>query len=108
MQCEAAVLRFGSARALIEAPDKIQTCERALQIDNHNVRALENLAAAISGGAVSYRTTDPAAVRRRAEELLARALELDPNSYSAHFAKATVLLTTQPDESIEEAIARWN
>lgn len=103
MQCEAAVLRFGSARALIEAPDKIQTCERALQIDNHNVRALENLAAAISGGAVSYRTTDPAAVRRRAEELLARALELDPNSYSAHFAKATVLLTTQPDESIEEA-----
>lgn len=103
MQCEAAVLRFGSARALIEAPDKIKTCERALQIDDHNVRALENLAAAISGGAVSYRTTDPAAVRRRAEELLARALAVDPNSYSAHFAKATVLLTTRPDESIGEA-----
>jgi TolB-like protein len=103
MQCEAAVLRFGSARALIEAPDKIKTCERALQIDDHNVRALENLAAAISGGAASYRATDPAAVRRRAEELLARALAVDPNSYSAHFAKATVLLTTRPDESIGEA-----
>jgi TolB-like protein/class 3 adenylate cyclase len=103
MRCEAAVLRFGSARALIEAPDSVKACERALQIDDHNVRALENLAVAITGEMISYRTADPAAARRRAEELLARALAVDPNSYSAHFAKATVLLTTRPDESIDEA-----
>jgi adenylate cyclase len=102
MRCEAVVLRFG-ARALIEAPDSIKACERALQIDDHNVRALENLAVAITGEMIGYRTADPAAVRRRAEELLARALALDPNSYSAHFAKATVLLTIRPDESIDEA-----
>ena len=49
MRCEAAVLQFGSARALIEAPDSVKACERALQIDEHNVRALENLAVAITG-----------------------------------------------------------
>jgi adenylate cyclase len=103
MRCEAAVLRFGSARALIEAPDSVKACESALQIDDHNVRALENLAVAITGEMISFRTADPAAVRRRAEELLARALAVDPNSYSAHFAKATVLLTTRPDQSIDEA-----
>ena len=103
MRCEAAVLRFGSARALIEAPDSVKACERALQIDEHNVRALENLAVAITGEMISFRTADPAAVRRLADELLARALAVDPNSYSAHFAKATVLLTTRPDEAIDEA-----
>jgi class 3 adenylate cyclase/TolB-like protein len=103
MQCEAAVLRFGSVRALIDAPDSVKACERALQIDDHNVRALENLAVAISGELTTYRTADPAAARRRAEELLARALAVDPNSYSAHFAKATVLLTTRPDQAIDEA-----
>lgn len=103
MQCEAAVLRFGSARAPIDAPDSVKACERALQIDDHNVRALENLAAAISGELTSYRIADPAAARRRAEELLARVLAVDPNSYSAHNAKASVLLTTRPDQSIDEA-----
>src|SRR5207248_3343809 len=58
----------------------------------------------ITGEMISYRTADPAAVRRLANELLARALAVDPNSYSAHFAKATVfLLTTRPDEAIDEA-----
>jgi adenylate cyclase len=102
MRCEAAVLRFGS-RALIESPDSVQACERALQVDDYNVRALENLAVAITGEMIAYRTADPAAVRRRADELLARALAVDPNSYSVHFAKATVLLTTRPDEAIDEA-----
>ncbi|MDH2353171.1 adenylate/guanylate cyclase domain-containing protein [Bradyrhizobium sp. SSUT18] len=103
MQCQAAVLRLGPARALIEAPDSIKACERALQIDDKNVRALENLAVAISGELTSYRNADPSAVRDRAGELLARALAVDPNSYSAHFAKATVLLFTRPDGAIEEA-----
>jgi adenylate cyclase len=103
MQCEAAVLRFGAARALIDAPDSVQACERALQIDDRNVRALENLAVMISGEITSFRTADPAAARRRSEELVARALAVDPNSYSAHFAKATALLTTRPDEAVDEA-----
>jgi hypothetical protein len=100
MRCEAAVLRFGSARALIEAPDSVKACERAQQIDDHNVRALENSAVAITGEMISYRTADPAAVRQRADELLARALAVDPNSYSAHFAKATDAVPAGPQRSV--------
>jgi adenylate cyclase len=67
-------------------------CDRALNIDNGNVLALSILAMMHIIPVVEARSTDPQADIRQADELVSHALALDPNFYTAHFAKAYVLM----------------
>ena len=67
-------------------------CDRALHLDPGNVFALTGLAMMHIIPVVEARSTDPQADIRQADELVSRALALDPNFYVAHFAKAYVLM----------------
>jgi adenylate cyclase len=67
-------------------------CDRALNIDKGNVLALSILAMMHIIPVVEARSTDPQADIRQADELVSRALALDPNFCAAHFAKAYVLM----------------
>src|SRR5262249_21463306 len=76
-------------------------CERALQRDERNVKALVNLSFKFINPALTVQSQDREADIRRADELVSRALAIDPNAYAAHHAKALVLLT---QKRFEEAI----
>jgi adenylate cyclase len=79
-------------------------CERALQIDGRNVIALNMTATCYAGRAITGLSADPRADIRQAEDLVARALALEPNSYGAHHAKSLVLLAQRrPEEALVEA-----
>jgi adenylate cyclase len=79
----------------------LSLCDRALNIDNGNVLALSNLAMMHIIPVVEARSTDPQADIRQADELVSRALALDPNFYAAHFAKAYVLMgQTRTQEAV--------
>jgi len=78
--------------------------ERALQIDGRNVIALNMTAICYAGRAITGLSADPRADIRQAEDLVARALALEPNSYGAHYAKSLVLLAQRrPEEALVEA-----
>jgi adenylate cyclase len=96
---EAIFLAYGVYRD--EAEPGFDLCERALQIDPDNVRALSILAERFASRVMMKQSTDREADTRRADELASRALAVDPNSYHAHQAKARALLAQQ---RIEEAI----
>jgi adenylate cyclase len=100
MQCEAGYLRSGALR---EAQSTYDLCERALEMDGHNVRALAVLAVRLRAQVINLASDDPVSELRRADELTARALALDPNNYLAHYARALFLAIDRPDESIAEA-----
>jgi len=96
---EAIFLAYGVYRD--EAEPGFVLCERALQIDPDNVRALSILAERFATRVIMKQSIDREADTRRANELASRALAVDPNSYHAHQAKARVLLAQR---RIEEAI----
>jgi adenylate cyclase len=73
----------------------------ALQRDEHNVRARINLAFKFIDRILTVQSLDREADIRRADELVSKALAIDPNAYVAHFAKAEVLLA---QKRFEEAI----
>ena len=52
---------------------------------------------------INFATDDPESELRRADDLTARALSLDPNNYLAHYARALFLAFERPDEAIVEA-----
>jgi TolB-like protein/DNA-binding winged helix-turn-helix (wHTH) protein/Tfp pilus assembly protein PilF len=96
---EAIFLAYGVYRD--EAEPGFVLCERALQIDPDNVRALSILAERFATRVIMKQSIDREADTRRADELASRALAVDPNSYHAHQAKARALLAHR---RIEEAI----
>ena len=69
-----------------------ELCNRALKIDNGNVVALSFMAIKYILPVVFAQSADPQADIRRADELVSRALAVDPNSYIAHHAKAYVYM----------------
>lgn len=102
MQCDAIRLNLTSSRAGAAAGYRL--CERALVKDPDNVHAL-----AVLGETYGLRaaTQDVGPVRaadiRRSSSLLARALELDQNSFMAHHGRAWLLVATgDPQEAIVE------
>lgn len=99
---EAIVLAHGVDRDAAEAGFAL--CERVLEIDPNNVRALSILAERIATRVISVQSTDRDADIRRADELVSRALRADSNSYHAHHARARALLAQgRPEEAIAAA-----
>jgi len=99
MRCEAVLVN--SPAGGDEAAGGYDLCERALQRDQTNVRALVNLAFKFINPVLDIQSPDREGDIRRADELVSRALAVDPNAYGAHHAKAEVLVT---QKRFEEAI----
>jgi adenylate cyclase len=76
-------------------------CERGLQIDPRNVRALIGVAwKSIEPWAAGTQSGDAGSEIRQADELVKQALDIDPNYYLAHSVKGWVLLA---QKRVEEA-----
>jgi len=102
MRCEAVLVNTQTSSD--EEERGYNLCDRALQRDGRNVRALVNLSFKFINQVITIQSQDRAADIRRAEELVSRALTIDPNAYAAHHAKALVLLTQKRfEEAIVEA-----
>jgi len=101
MQCEAGYLRWGVMPSA--AQPAFALCERALEIDGRNVRALSILAIRSQVGVINFISDDTKDELRKADEMSARALALDPNNYFTHYARALFLSYGRPDEAIAEA-----
>jgi TolB-like protein len=102
LAAEAIYLRFGPSRRVSEQAYRL--CEGALEIDPHNVRALCILAERTTMRVTGMQSLDREADVRQSEELVARALTADPNSYHAHHAKARLLVAQKrAEEALIEA-----
>ena len=74
-------------------------CEQALQIDSNNVRALVGMAwKSIEPFAFGRQSSDPQGDVRRADEMIERALDIDPNYYAAHHVRGWILLAQKRTE----------
>jgi adenylate cyclase len=81
-----------------------ESCENALHLDPRNVIALNLLAQRLSATLATGRSIDPAGDLNRMDELVIRALSIDPNDSEAHANKADLLwLRGQIEEGIVEA-----
>jgi adenylate cyclase len=89
LRCEAGVYNSVEPAQYATA---LSLCDHALHIDSDNVFALTGMTLMHIVPVVEARSTDPQADIRQADELVSRALAIDPNSYWAHFAKAYVLM----------------
>jgi adenylate cyclase len=99
---EAIFLAYGVYRD--EAEAGFDLCERALEIDPDNVRALSILAEKFATRVTTKQSIDREADIRRADELVSRALTVDPNSYHAHQANSRLLLAQRrTEEAMVEA-----
>jgi adenylate cyclase len=100
MRCEAIFLRASVGRPEMEAG--YPYCEQALKADPRNLRALSILALRYATTAAN-RSTDRQADIALADDLIKRALAVDPRYYLAHHAKAWLMLAERrPDAAIEE------
>ena len=99
MRCQA--ILASAHPGSVEAQGGFSLCERALERDERNVRALVNLSFKFIDRVLSEQSLDREDDIRQAGELASRALAIDPNDYGAHFAKAEILLG---QEHFEEAI----
>ena len=87
LQCEAAsLLQQGESGA-----PSYELCERALQKDPDNVRALVRLALYHGDRVERVQSPDPKADIARARQWIDHALAIDPGFYAAHCANAIVL-----------------
>ena len=102
MRCEAVLVN--SPAGSDEAEGGYDLCERALQRDERNVKALVNLSFKFLDRVLAVQSPDREADVRRADQLVSSALAIDPNAYAAHHAKAQVLVTQRRfEEAIVEA-----
>ena len=102
MRCEAVLVN--SPAGSDEAEGGYDLCERALQRDERNVKALVNFSFKFLDRVLAVQSPDREADVRRADQLVSSALAIDPNAYAAHHAKAQVLVTQRRfEEAIVEA-----
>jgi TolB-like protein/DNA-binding winged helix-turn-helix (wHTH) protein/Flp pilus assembly protein TadD len=88
MRCEASSF-YGGTNVLSDTGYTF--CERALQRDPDNVRALSNMAFRFVARAAGGESADRAADLQRADELVSKALSIERSDYLALFVKALVL-----------------
>jgi adenylate cyclase len=101
LQCTAVLQKGGFIGKDAEAGFPL--CEQALAVDPNNVRALGYLALKFWLPAAVGLSADPEADLKRGDELLSKALALDPNYAGAHMSKANILrLQGRRDEAIAE------
>jgi class 3 adenylate cyclase/TolB-like protein/Tfp pilus assembly protein PilF len=100
LQGFAAVVKGGYVSK--EADAGYSLCEQALAIDPNNVRALWVLSMKFHVPVLMGMSTDPKNDVRRADELVSKALTLDPDNAAAHNSKAWIL---NEQGRFEEAIA---
>jgi TolB-like protein/class 3 adenylate cyclase/Tfp pilus assembly protein PilF len=107
MRCHAALLTIAAARN--EILNYVPLCKQALTLDPNNVRALASMSVILAVRVFQAVCTDCAGNSRRADDLAARALALDPNFYLAHHAKGWALYLRgeleQAEAEEERAIA---
>ena len=102
LQCNATAAKGGYIGK--DADVGYRLCEQALLADPNNVRALSQLAVKYYISVAYGQSADPKADFKRAEDLLSKALTLDPNYAFAHMAKSFLLFNeARYDESIVEA-----
>jgi adenylate cyclase len=102
LQCMAAEQKVGFIGAGAEAGFRL--CEQALAIDPKNVHALSVLSFKFWLPVLYGRSADPKSDIEHADELLSRALAIDPEAASAHLYKSYVLgMQFRLDDSIAEA-----
>jgi TolB-like protein/class 3 adenylate cyclase len=90
LQCQAAVRN--SAESLSkEAEAGFHRCERALDVDPNNVRALTVLSMKFWQPVSHNRSADPKGDLKRGDELVSQALALYPSSAYGHVFKAEIL-----------------
>src|SRR5579863_7311285 len=90
LRCEAGI--YNPPPGSAEFTAAFDLCDRALHIDNRNVFALTGMTLRYIIPVVEAQSRDPRTDIARANELVSRALAIDPNFYAAHFAKAYVLI----------------
>jgi adenylate cyclase len=87
-------------------PDGLQVaaslCEQALQANDRDALVLSEISLKYSVGVLTAQSTDPQADLVKADDLVSRALALEPNNFFAHHAKSLIL---QGRKRTEEAIA---
>jgi adenylate cyclase len=101
LQCEAGVHKGGYIGK--EADAAFRLCEQALAADPNNARALAHLAIKFFLPVELGISADPKADLQRADDLVSKALVIDPNYDHAHVAKANILaMQGRPNEAIAE------
>jgi adenylate cyclase len=101
LRCEAGVQK--GAYLGKEAEAAYRFCEQALAADPENVRALTWLSAKFNYSVSYAHSVDPEGDRKRADELISKALAFDPNYARAHALKAGMLsYQGRRDEAIAE------
>jgi TolB-like protein len=96
LRAEAIFLRYGPSRERSEAAYDL--CEKAIEVDPHNVRALSILAERYATRVTGMQTVDREADLRSAEHFVLRALAADANSYHARHASARTLIAQKRAE----------
>jgi len=97
LQCQAAFLK----NEAISLASYFRLCDQALDADPNNVRALTYLALTFLSS--RGRGGDPMDNLKRADEVVSKALALDPNYAPAHLVKAFVLSShSRLDEAVAE------
>jgi TolB-like protein/class 3 adenylate cyclase/cytochrome c-type biogenesis protein CcmH/NrfG len=101
LQCTGAVQRASYIGK--EADAGYRLCEQALAADPNNIRALHFLSVKFFLPVALGLSADPKGDLKRADELLSRALALDPDYAPAHMNHGTILLIQgHPVEAIAE------
>ncbi len=100
LQCQAVIQRSGYLGEESDAGYRL--CERALSIDPNNIRALTWLSAKSLYSVTRGLSAAPESDLRRADELVSKALALDPNYARAHSLKGGIL---RAQGRLDEAIA---
>jgi adenylate cyclase len=100
-QCQAGVFKGGFIGKEAEAGFRL--CEQSLELDPNNVRALNFLSFKYWLPVMFGRSAEPQADLKRGDELISKALALNPNSSNAHLFKAYILtIQGRYDEAVAE------